>query len=279
MALRVLTQNGRKDTIDEPVASHDWDRRLPYMVDHIKNVDPAVITAQELTVHQCSDLMNRFVNWTYAGGVEHGNVPVLWNTKIMHAEEDTLAEWVFPSGRRERYMTLIRLTHIQTGWGAWFGSLHLAAGGDTEPDEATLRARQIRAAVKLTDAWIDDHPYLDDGKPNLIVGGDINDYSQAGGVRKLAYELGGWKPLRPSSSPYPGRLPLSKITGETLRSFNGWHPTSSLPHDGRWHDEIFTSGIALESAALVRTCTDKYQLNASDHNGIRADIAGVTSSA
>jgi endonuclease/exonuclease/phosphatase family metal-dependent hydrolase len=119
--------------------------------------------------------------------------------------------------------------------------------------------------VDAVEAWITTHPYPQDGKPNLIMCGDINDFNQSDGVRKVALEYGGWKPLRK-------RLPLAKISGDTLRSFNGWRKTSSLVHDGRWIDEIFTSGITLEGAALRRTCTDIYRHCASDHNGVSADV-------
>lgn len=278
--LRVLSQNFRKDTIIEPVPSHQWAVRLPVMVGHIKAVAAAVIGAQEATEHQCWDLMNALPNWTFAGGLIAGNVPIMWNTLVMRAEEGTLAEFVFPSGLRERYMTLIRLTHLATGWGGWFGSLHLASGGADEPNPDALRQAQIKAAVQKTAAWIAAHPYPADDKPNLIVCADLNDWNQTGGVRKTAYELGGWKPIRQApGSPIVGRLQAASVGGNTLRSFNDWASTDSLPHDGRWIDEQFTSGIELDSAALKRTCTDVYPINAADHNGIRADIAGVASPA
>lgn len=266
MTLRVLTQNFRKDNIVEDKASRHWDRRLPYMIEHLKKVNPAVVGAQEATVNQCDDIMRAFPNWTYAGGIKWGNVPIFWNTLIMRAEEDTLLEKKYPSGERERYATLIRLQHRTLDWGGWVGSIHLAANGPDEPNSVQLRAIQMRAIVSDFQRWVDAHPHPEDGKPNLIVCGDLNDnLGDRAGVRKVAYDEGGWKPLRT-------RLTLDKISGDTLRSFNGWHSTNSLPHDSKWIDEIFTSGVTLTSAALRRTCTDVLGSWASDHNGASADV-------
>jgi hypothetical protein len=266
MSLRVLQQNFRKSTIAETKASRHWDRRLPYMIEHLKKVKPIVVGAQECTVDQCDDIMRAFPNWTYVGGVKFGNSPIFWDTVSMVAVADTLLEKKYPSGTRERYGTLIRLEHDQSDWGGWFGSIHLAANGEDEPDSAHLRAAQMRAIVDDFTAWIQAHPHPEDGKANLIVCGDLNDnLGDNAGVRKIAYDEGGWKPLRK-------RLPLDKVSGRTLRSFNGWHGTNSLPHDSKPIDEIFTSGITLEDAALRRTCTDVLDLHASDHNGYSADI-------
>jgi len=243
------------------------------MVQHLKKVNPAVVGAQEATVSQCDDIMRLFPNWTYAGGVKHGNVPIFWDTLRLRAEEDTLLERIYPSGERERYATLIRLQHRTLAWGGWFGSIHLAANGDDEPNSVHLRAVQMRAIVDDFTAWITAHPHPEDDKPNLIVCGDLNDnlgdntglLGDNAGVRRIAYNHGGWKSLR-------RRLPLGKISGDTLRSFNGWHSTTSLPHDSKAIDEIFTSGVALEDAALRRTCTDVLGSWASDHNSYAADI-------
>lgn len=272
MTLRVLTQNFRKDNIIEDKASRHWDRRLPYMIEHLKRVNPAVVGAQECTVNQCDDIMRAFPNWTYVGGIKWGNVPIFWDTNIFRAEEDTLLERKYPSGERERYATLIRLTHRGLfprqldPWGGWFGSIHLAANGDDEPNSVQLRAIQMRAIEKDFQTWITAHRHPEDGKANLIVCGDLNDnLGDDAGVRKVAWEMGGWKPLRT-------RLGLDQITGDTLRSFNGWHSTSSLPHDSKAIDEIFTSGVSLKAASLRRTCTDVLGSHASDHNGYAADV-------
>lgn len=266
MSLRVLTQNFRKSNIIETKASRHWDQRLPYMIKHLNRINPAVVGAQEATVTQCADIMSAFPNWTFVGGVKFGNVPIFWDTQILRAEEDTLLERIYPSGERERYATLIRLQHRTLDWGGWFGSIHLAANGLDEPNSAELRETQMRWIVADFTAWIVAHPHPEDAKPNLIVCGDLNDnLGDNAGVRKVAYDRGGWKPLRK-------RLSLDKISGDTLRSFNGWLPTSSLPHDSKWIDEIFTSGVTLEDAALRRTCTDVLALHASDHNGASADV-------
>jgi len=266
MTLRVLTQNFRKSNIMEAKLSRHWDRRLPYMVEHLKKVNPAVVGAQEATVAQCADIMSAFPNWTYVGGVKFGNVPIFWNTQILQAEEGTLLEKKYPSGERERYATLIRLQHRELEWGGWFGSIHLAANGFDEPDSATLRATQMKAIVRDFRAWMAEHPHPEDEKYNLIVCGDLNDnLGDNAGVRKIAFDKGGWKPLRK-------RLPLEKIKGRTLRSFNGWKATSSLPHDSKPIDEIFTSGVTLEDAALWRTCTDIWPIHVSDHNTYVADL-------
>lgn len=266
MTLRVLTQNFRKSNIVETKASRHWDRRLLYMVQHLKKVNPAVVGAQEATVTQCYDMMSAFPNWTFVGGVKFGNCPIFWDTIQLRAEEDTLLERKYPSGERERYMTLIRLRHNFSQWGGWFGSCHLAANDTDEPNSAQLRALQMAAIVADVQAWISTHPHPEDGKPNLIMCGDLNDnLGDNAGVRKIAYDRGEWKPLR-------RRLTLDRIAGDTLRSFNGWRPTSTLPHDSKWIDEVFTSGVTLEDAALRRACTDVLQLHASDHNGVSADV-------
>lgn len=261
-----MTQNFRKDNIVEDKTIREWGHRLPYMIKHLQKVKPAVIGAQEATVNQCDDLMRAFVNWTYAGGVKYGNCPVLWDTTILVAEEGTLLERKYPSGQRERYMTLIRLQHRELNWGGWFGSCHLAANDSDEPNSPQLRALQMAAIVADVRSWISLHPHPEDGKANLIMCGDLNDnLGDNAGVRKIAYDQAGWKPLR-------RRLPLDKISGDTLRSFNGWRKTSELPHDSKAIDEIFTSGITLEDAALRRTCTDVWPLHVSDHSAYSADI-------
>src|SRR5207344_1898948 len=106
---------------------------------------------------------------------KYGNCPIFWDTMVLQAEEDTLLEKKYPSGERERYATLIRLQHRTLDWGAWFGSIHLAAGGPTEPNEAALRSAQMKAIVDDFTAWIQAHPHPEDDKPNLIVCGDLND--------------------------------------------------------------------------------------------------------
>jgi endonuclease/exonuclease/phosphatase family metal-dependent hydrolase len=200
------------------------------------------------------------------GGVRYGNAPIFWDTRTMFAEEGTLLEKKYPSGTRERYMNLVRLQHRTLDWGGWFGSIHLAANASDEPNSPALRAAQMKAIIADVTAWITEHPHPEDGKPNLIVCGDLNDnLGEHAGVRKIAYDVAGWKDLR-------RRLPLSRITGDTLRSFNGWRSTISLPRDSKPIDEIFTSGVTLEDAALRRTCTDVLKLHASDHNGYSADI-------
>lgn len=265
MTIRVLSQNFRKSNISETKPSRKWAARLPYMLQHLQRVDPDVVGGQEATVNQCDDIMRVFPNWTYAGGVKFGNCPIFWDTNVLQAEEGTLLEKRYPSGKRERYMTLIRLQNRRWSWGGWFGSIHLAANGSDEPNSPQLRALQMAAIVADVQAWTSTHPHPEDGKPNLIVCGDLNDnLGDNAGVRKIAQDLGGWKPLRK-------RLPLDRITGDTLRSFNGWRSTNSLPHDSKWIDEIFTSGVTLEDAALRRTCIDVLDLWAADHNGVSAD--------
>jgi len=233
---------------------------------HLRSMDAQVIGGQEWTVTMCNDFMEAFPNWTYAGGVRYGNCPVFWDTLELRAEADTLLEKQYPSGSRERYMTLIRLQHRQLDWGAWFGSLHLAVETVEGRDAPKLRGLQMAAIVADVKAWISQHPHPEDGKPNLIMCGDTNDPSgDNAGVRKIAYDQGGWKGLR-------RRLPLVLISGDTYRSANHWKKTSSLPHDRQAIDEIFTSGVTLERAALRRTCTDVYPIHASDHNTYTADI-------
>ncbi len=264
--LRALTQNFRKSTIVETETNRTWTERLPHMINHLTKLKPAVVGGQEATVNQCNDLMEAFPNWTYSGGVTFGNCPIFWDTLLLQAEEGTLLEKQYPSGERHRYMTLIRLQHRQLEWGAWFGTCHLAANGADEPRSAMLRALQMAAIVADVKAWISAHPHPEDEKPNLIMCGDLNDdLGDDAGVRKVAYDHGGWKGLR-------RRLPLDKISGDTYRSFNGWRETSSLPRDSKAIDEIFTSGVGLEDAALRRTCTDVYPIYVSDHNAYSADI-------
>jgi endonuclease/exonuclease/phosphatase family metal-dependent hydrolase len=270
--IKFMTDNGRKDNIPEKYHDRHWDGpRMPAMMQFLKAVNPTVMAGQEWTVNMCNDLMEHFPNWTYMGGVKFGNCPVVWNTTIMRAEEGTEVEWHIPSDKVERYMTLVRLTHIETGWGAWFGAMHLAAGDPVvERDEVHLRATQMKTFIGLTKAWIAAHPYPEDEKPNLIVGGDLNDYQANGGVRKIAYDLAGWKQIRMGNGHAPGRLPLTKITGEGTDSFNGWH-THTL-RQGRWIDEIFTSGVELQDASIQLTDKTNLPVHASDHNGLLARV-------
>jgi hypothetical protein len=100
----------------------------------------------------------------------------------------------------------------------------------------------------------------------VILFGDINDTSKTGDVRGIAIRAG-LKPLRVA-------LKSDKVSGDTLRSFNKWTQTDTLPKDGVWIDEIFTRDVRLEDAALRRTDTDipYLDLNASDHNGLSVDV-------
>lgn len=268
----MLTLNGRKSTIDEEIASREWGRRLPHMINYLRGINPAVVGGQEFTVNMCNDIMEAFPNLTYAGGVKYGNCPIFWNTNVLQAEEDTLLEKRYPSDQRERYMTLIRLQHRTLEWGGWFGSMHLAVEGAEERNANKLRALQISAIVADVQHWISTHPHAEDGKANLIMCGDLNDdQGDYAGVRKIAYDLAGWKPLRRRFKSQ-GDSTLAKFSGDTYRSANHWRKTSSLPRDSRMIDEIFTSGISLEDASLKRTCTDVWPIHVSDHNGIQADV-------
>jgi endonuclease/exonuclease/phosphatase family metal-dependent hydrolase len=258
--MRALQFNLRRSDLDEDRAREEWPRRLPAVITFLKRINPAVIGAQELTNDAMADIQDELgENWTFVG--RHHNVKVLWNSKIMEAEEGTLLETDLPSGQRNRYLITVRLTHKVAGWGAWFSSLHLASGGPTEPNAPTLRLRQMQLAIDILNAHIAKHPYPEDHTtPNSILLGDINDGTQA--VRKIA--LGkGYKPLQV-------RLPLSKIRGESLSTFHGFK--TPTPSTGRWIDEIFTRGVRLENAVLKRTDLDALPNYASDHNGLYADV-------
>lgn len=264
--LRVATCNGRKSNIAETAASRKWVNRWPVMRRHLAVMGASVIGGQEWTVTMCNDFMEAFPNWTYAGGVKAGNCPIFWNTMVLQAMEGTLLEKRYPSGDRERYMTLVRLESRQLDWGGWFGSMHLAVESVEGSAAPKLRALQMAAIVADVKAWMSQHPHPEDGKPNLIMCADTNDsLGDNAGVRKIAYDLGEWKGLR-------RRLPLGLISGDTFRSANHWKHTASLLRDSKAIDEIFTSGITLERAALRRTCTDVYPIHASDHNTYSADI-------
>jgi hypothetical protein len=262
MLVPVMQWNWRKSSIDEEVASREWEVRAPYAKQFLKNSGAQIWLCQEATVEQCNDAMEWFPNMNYAGGVRYGNSPIFWDATKWRAEEGTLLEKWYPSDQVRRYMNIIRLTHIATGWGAWFHALHLAAGGPMERNEAALRQAQIKAMLADSKSWIDTHPYLQDGKPNIIVGGDINEYLSVrtvNSVRKIAYDRNGWKPLLM-------RLNPDQVNGDTYRTFNGWHKTSDLPRDSKHIDELWTSGTDLDSAVLKRACTDVYGRHASDHN-------------
>jgi endonuclease/exonuclease/phosphatase family metal-dependent hydrolase len=270
MTLRVLQQNFRRSDLPEFFPYRLWAVRRPYMMRHIRNVQPAIIGCQELTIKAAADvLIDLGSHWAR---VDDGhNVRLLYDAAELQIEGGTQLAIDLPSGLRKRYLILARFTHIPTGFGCWVGSVHLASGGEEEPKPDALRRAQMTIIAEKVPDWIAAHPHPEDGKPNLVLMGDLNDPSQTGGVRKIAYDAAGWKPLRPGTT-IPGRLPLSKIGGDTLQSFNYWKHTSALPHNGRWLDEIMSSGVTLEGAALRRTCLDIYKRCASDHNGISADV-------
>ena len=259
---RALQLNFRRSDLDEDRKREEWPQRLPALITYLKRINPAVIGCQEFRNDMAADVQDELgANWTFVG--HKHNVKIMWNSKIMEAEENTLLETDLPSGRRNRYLITIRLTHKATGWGAWFSSLHLASGGAEEPNAPVLRLRQMILASDILAAHIAKHPYPQDRTtPNSIMLGDLNDSSQTGGVRKIA--LGkGWKPLQV-------RLPLSKISGESISTFHGFN--TPTPRTGRWIDEILTRGVRLEDAALKRTDLDALPNYATDHNGLYADV-------
>jgi hypothetical protein len=262
--MRALQLNFRREDLEEDRKREEWPQRLPAMITFLKRINPAVIGAQECLNSQAADIQDELgANWTFVG--RHHNVKLLWNSKIMEAEEGTLLETTLPSGERNRYLITVRLTHKATGWGSWFSSIHLASGGPTEPNAPLLRMQQINQAINILEAHIAKHPHAhagDGATANSILLGDINDNPQNAGVRKIA--LGkGYKPLQV-------RLPNSKISGESISTFHGFK--TPTPRDGRWIDEIFTRGVRLENAVLKRTDLDALPNYATDHNGLYADV-------
>ena len=262
--LRALQLNFRRSDLPEDHKREQWPRRLPAMILFLKRIKPFVIGCQELTNDAVADVQEGLgENWTFVG--RHHNVKIMWDTKIMQAEDGTLLETTLPSGERHRYLITVRLNHIETGWGAWFSSIHLASGGPEEPNAPALRIKQITQALNILDDHIAKHPHAHAGDgptPNSILLGDINDNPQTKGVRKVALSEG-YKPLQV-------RLPDDKISGETISTFHGFN--TPTPRTGRWIDEIFTRGVKLEDAVLKRTDLDALPNYASDHNGLYADV-------
>lgn len=260
--MRHLQLNFRREDLPEDRKREEWPQRLKPMITYLKRINPQVISAQECLNSQAADVQDGLGhNWTFVG--RHHNVKVFWNSLIMEAEEGSLLETTLPSGERHRYLITVRLKHKITGWGAWFCSMHLASGGPTEPNAPKLRLKQIKEALTILDAHIAAHPHPEDGPtPNVMIGADLNDNPQDGGVRKVALSMG-YKPLQV-------RLPASKISGESLSSFHGYH--TPTPRTGRWIDDDLTRGITLENAVLKRTDLDALVNYATDHNGIYADV-------
>lgn len=260
--MRHLQLNFRREDLPEDHKREEWPQRLPAMITFLKRIKPAVISAQELTNDAMADVQDELgENWTFVG--RHHNVKIVWNTKIMEAEDGTLLETTLPSGERHRYLITVRLTHKLTGWGCWFCSMHLASGGPEEPNAPSLRLKQIAQALDILNKHIRLHPYPQDGPtPNVSIGADLNDNPQNSGVRKVALSMG-YKPLQV-------RLPASKISGESLSSFHGYH--TPTPRTGRWIDDQLTRGITLENAVLKRTDLDALFNYATDHNGIYSDL-------
>jgi endonuclease/exonuclease/phosphatase family metal-dependent hydrolase len=259
---RALQLNFRREDLPEDRKREEWPQRLPSMITYLKRIAPAVIGAQECLNSQAADVQDLLGhNWTFVG--RHHNVKVLWNGLIMEAEEGTLLETTLPSGERHRYLITVRLTHKATGWGCWFCSIHLASGGPTEPNAPSLRLKQMAQALSILNDHIRKHPYPKDGPtPNVVICGDLNDNPQNSGVRKVALSMG-YKPLQK-------RLPMDKISGESISSFHGYR--TPTPRTGRWIDDILTRGIRLEDAALKRTDLDALPNYATDHNGLYADV-------
>ena len=260
--VRVLQFNFRRSDLPEDHKRELWKYRLPACLTYLKRIKPAVVGAQELTNDAAADLQDELgPNMSFVG--RHHNVKFLWDTRVMEAEDGTLLETTLPSGQRNRYLITVRLKHKITGWGAWFSSIHLAANGPDEPNSPILRMKQMSQAIDIQTAHIAMHPHHEDGPtPNVIMCGDLNDIPQTKGVRKIALNKG-YKPLQV-------RLPLSKITGESINSFHGFKTPSK--REGDWIDDILTRGVRLEDAALKRTDLDALPNYASDHNGLYADV-------
>lgn len=266
MSVKLLDLNFRKNTIDEDAAFKEWEFRVGPLIDRLQGINPAIITAQECEPSQAEDIQNGLgLNWTYWGN----NVKIFWNTLQFQAVEGTQLQLTMPSGARVRWMWMLRLQHIASGWGAWIGSTHLAAnsGDEEEPNPQGIRETQMKLICQAIDQHLPCFPAFpgDGATPNLILGGDINDYSQTGGVRKVALSYG-LKPLQV-------RVPAPDVHGEDMNSFNGWQRTKL---EGRWIDEIFSRGQAIEECSIRRMDKDVMSNYGSDHNALEAIIPITT---
>src|SRR4249920_42220 len=223
---RVLTLNCRKSTIIEAVPSHRWAARKANLISYLRKLEPEIIGLQEATVVQCTDIMHGLgENWTYAGGVKAGNVPVAWDSLKYDAVDGSLIEMVMPSGLRKRYATFVQLTSRATGETAWFGSAHLAQGGPTEPNAASLRRAQITRIGERIKLLSDNQ--------RVILCGDFNDPTGRtilGDVRHLAADKYGLRCIR-------SKLTNAVINGE---SYNSSQHFKTTLREYRWIDDVLT---------------------------------------
>lgn len=265
---RFLQANLRRSDLPEDATFKLWENRRVPALQALTSIAPDIIGVQECTPEQVADIQQGLgVNWTFAG-LNH-NVRVLWDSNDFTAEEGTLLELVLPSGLRNRYLTMLRLTNRSTGWGVWAGSLHLASGGPDEPNAQQLRLAQIAQATEAINAHTAKFSFPRDGATaNVVLMADINDPTQPGGVRAMALQAG-FKPLQDRTG-QAGRLSLDLIAGESINSYNGWQ--TPTPREGKWIDEIFSRGLTMKRAGLRRTDKDVLPNYASDHNWIDADV-------
>ena len=150
---RMLQINMRRSDLVELVKTRKWvPYRQPMMDEFIDRVHPSVIGCQEITDQQLHDVLKGLPPaWNYVG-YDH-NVRLLFDGNKWEAIEGTFFQGILPSGLRKRYLTLVRLRYRASGWTGLFGSLHLAAGGVTEPNPAKIRLSQMNTVIDM----IEDH--------------------------------------------------------------------------------------------------------------------------
>jgi hypothetical protein len=248
---RTLSINCRNKTsvADIPFPRRHWNRRLPVLINFIKNCAPSVIGVQETRNDMALDITNGLgPNWTFWGS---GTAKIIFDSTKWIVLDQFEAGLPFTQLGipKARPLTMLKLMSIKTRGFAWFASTHLAVN---IPNEEAIRQKQIKLVIK----HVEERP--DPGR--VIICGDFNSIPTNASVRKIAGDAG-YKHLRAR---------LSTITRQTSNTFNGWKITK---RESRWIDDILTSPkVKPYAAAIMLTDSTAFPIHASDHNGVFARV-------
>jgi endonuclease/exonuclease/phosphatase family metal-dependent hydrolase len=146
---------------------------------------------------------------------------------------------------------MLRLQSIKTGEFAWFVDAHLAVN---IPNEEAIRQQQMKRAITLIEQRPDHE--------RVIFFADVNSVPMCASVRKIASHAG-YRHLH-------AKLSATLITRRTCNTFNGWKITK---REGKWIDDVLTSpSVKPYAAAIMLTDSTRFPINASDHNGVFAEV-------
>lgn len=241
---RIFNVNTRRS--DVPCSAEvKWSRRRPKLVQVIISVAPSIMTVQECTPEQETDLLGDLARWSNSVWklATHGNSGVMWDTAKWTGSNIRDFDLAAPAGELTRRFTVADLTSVKTGGKITVGATHLSVHFSSSAVWRIKQADQICDILK--------------GDLN-VVGADLNSTlsDSVPSPRKEFKTDQGMLGLR------------EKCTTPVIRGeFNTHHGYQPTKREGKWLDEIETGkAITVYASEVVLTGTS------TDHNGLLARI-------